>query len=89
MQIVDVGDGRAVDDVQLARRLATEKNVCVVPGGLCFSENGGGDFRGYTSVYDSDWAILMWWRKGYELWGSCCEISVQIMDMYIYIYRNH
>lgn len=47
VQILDAGNGQATDDVQLARRLATEKSVCVVPGDLCFSEDGGGNFRGY------------------------------------------
>lgn len=47
VQIVDAANGQAVDEVQLARRLAKEKSVCVVPGGLCFGEEGGGDFKGY------------------------------------------
>lgn len=58
VQIVGAGDGRAVDDVRLARRLATEKSVCVVPGGLCFSEEGGGDFRGYLRFRLGDPVVL-------------------------------
>lgn len=58
VQIVGAGDGRAVDDVQLARSLATEKGVCVVPGGLCFSEDGGGDFRGYLRFRLGDPEVL-------------------------------
>lgn len=58
VQIVDTADGRAVDDVQLARRLATEKSVCVVPGGHCFSEDGGGDFRGYLRFRLGDPDVL-------------------------------
>lgn len=58
VQVVGAGDGRAVDDAQLAQRLATEKSVCVVPGGLCFSEDGGGNFRGYLRFRLGDPDVL-------------------------------
>ncbi|KAK2614520.1 hypothetical protein N8I77_001333 [Diaporthe amygdali] len=58
VQIVEGNDGRAVDDVHLAHRLAVEKSVCVVPGGLCFSEDGAGDFKGYLRFRLGDPGVL-------------------------------
>ncbi|KAH8750778.1 pyridoxal phosphate-dependent transferase [Diaporthe sp. PMI_573] len=58
IQVLDVGDSQPVDDVQLARRLATEKSVCVVPGDLCFGEDGGGNFRGYLRFRLGDPDVL-------------------------------
>lgn len=58
VQVLGAGGAGPVDDVQLARRLATEKGVCVVPGGLCFSEDGGGDFRGYLRFRLGDPDVL-------------------------------
>lgn len=58
VQILSASDGQAVDEVELARKLAMEKSVCVVPGGLCFSEDGAGDFRGYLRLRLGDPSVL-------------------------------
>ncbi|KAI3391214.1 hypothetical protein diail_7764 [Diaporthe ilicicola] len=58
LQVLDASDGQAADDVQLARRLAVEKSVCVVPGGHCFSEDGVGDFKGYLRFRLGDPLVL-------------------------------
>lgn len=58
LQILGASDGQPVDDVQLARRLAAEKSVCVVPGDLCFGEDDGGDFKGYLRFRLGDPDVL-------------------------------
>ncbi|KAF4937266.1 Aspartate aminotransferase [Colletotrichum fructicola] len=49
IQILD--QARApVDDGEFCKRLQVEESICLVPGGLCFSEGSNEDFKGYFRV---------------------------------------
>lgn len=43
-------DGSPVDDAKFAARLIQEDSVSVIPGGHCFGDSPGGDFKGYIRV---------------------------------------
>jgi aspartate/methionine/tyrosine aminotransferase len=58
LQVLNADDGRPADDYELARRLATDKSVCVVPGHYCFGEDGAGSFKGYLRFRLGDPHVL-------------------------------
>ncbi|KAJ0341029.1 hypothetical protein COL922a_002723 [Colletotrichum nupharicola] len=39
-----------VDDGEFCKRLQVEESICLVPGGVCFSEGSNEDFKGYFRV---------------------------------------
>ena len=58
--------GRAVDDIELCKKLHEAKGILVCPGSLCFGD--GKDFRGYVRVgYVCETEIL---REGLKAMGE-------------------
>ncbi|POR35833.1 Tyrosine aminotransferase [Tolypocladium paradoxum] len=42
--------GKPVDDAAFSTKLSDEESVCVLPGGHCFGEGTGHDFKGYVRI---------------------------------------
>ncbi|KND92276.1 Tyrosine aminotransferase [Tolypocladium ophioglossoides CBS 100239] len=57
VQVLD-RDGKPVDDTAFSKKLSDEESVCVIPGGHCFGEGGGDDFKGYVRIALGDPELL-------------------------------
>lgn len=57
-------DGKPVDDAAFSKKLSDDESVCVIPGGHCFGEGGGDDFKGYVRITLGDPELL---REGLPL----------------------